>query len=48
MVWRALRNARSSDLAVLRCTDEVAPVYARLGFGRVCDVPVYIAPSGWV
>ena len=48
MVWRALRDARGSDLAVLRCTDEVARVYAGLGFGPVCDMPNYVAPPGWI
>ena len=48
MVWRAVRDARGGDLAVLRCTDEVAPVYARLGFGPVCDMPNYVAPPAWI
>lgn len=47
LVWQALHEAHGCDLAVLRCDDSVMPVYAGLGFRRVCDMPEYVAPPDW-
>lgn len=47
LVWHAVRESQGCELAVLRCDNSLMPVYAGLGFRRVCDMPQYFAPLGW-